>query len=528
MLERELKLLVTRKDLSKVFRLRTMTDALRAAPQRRLMRCSYHDTPEHDLRKHGIELRILRVGREWIQTMKVLDDGLIGPYSPTEFECPVASGQPDFAPLAEAGAPPALLAPEIQSRVMEIFEIRFWRRKGVLEFTNGAMIEICADSGSVIAGEESATICEVNLELKRGLPDSLHEVANELASKIDVQLNLLSKPDLGYHLIEGFEPKPVFAKKTKLSGGRTVEEVFARLLTESVEHAFANEEAVLESSDIEGVHQMRVGLRRFRSVLSVFKPIIPEDCCNVAKEKARPLLAALGPARDWDVFVTEQIAALRRSMPDWEHFADLERVAETLRARAYQGLRELLRSRAYHQAKLTLVSWIACHGWRASMTSEELAGLKRPADEFVKLALQQGHQRIRKRGRGIRRKKVDELHRLRIATKRQRYSVEFFGSLFPAKKVRGYRSSLKVMQRDLGRLNDSATAKRLLEEIRRIQGMQDSVQFVLGWTARGCGDSHEHLKDVWKSFKNRRSFWKKPRKRKQTDSAKMAVRAINA
>lgn len=513
MLERELKLLIARKDLAKVFKARPVVDSLRARPERKLVQSSYFDTPELDLRRRGIELRVRQIGKKWIQTVKVPDKGAIGMHARAEFENPVSGETPDFSKLADADIPSVLLSPKLRDRVAKIFETRFWRRKGMLDQADGTKIEICVDAGAATAGEQSAGICEVELELKQGAPDALYEVAEALAAKIDLRLNSLKKPDLGYRLINEFKPEPVFAKTTDLSCEKTVEDMFVHLLTASLEHAFANEEAVLDSSDIEGVHQMRVGLRRFRSALGVFKHVIPAPSRKEAKQTVKPLLAALGPARDWDVFITEQIALMRKSLPHAEQIDRLEQVAESLRGRAYQHLRELMRTREYHQAKLALFSWIVCRRWRQGMTPEELAGLERSAGGFVRRALSRGHRRVNKRGREILQQTVEQLHALRIATKRQRYSAEFFASLCPAKKVRAYRSALKELQTDLGLLNDGATAKRLLGEIGCVSGMQDSVEFVLGWMARGRVDAQERLGDVWKAFQSQEPFWKKsPRK----------------
>ncbi|MGB0578379.1 MAG: CHAD domain-containing protein [Limisphaerales bacterium] len=515
MLERELKLLIARKDLAKVFKVKSVIDALRAEPERKLVQSSYFDTPEQDLRKGGIELRVRQIGRQWIQTLKVADKGSIGMHAREEFEDPVAGGNPDFSKWADADMPSILLSPEVQDRVEKIFETRFWRRKGMLDHVDGTSIEICVDSGAATAGEQSARISEVELELKQGEPAALYEVAEALTNQVDLRLNALKKPDLGYRLINEFEPAPVFAKTTDLSGKQTVEDMFVHLLTASLEHAFANEEVVLDSSDIEGVHQMRVGLRRFRSALGVFKHVIPAPCRDSAKQTVKPLLAALGPARDWDVFITEQIALMRKSLPHADQIDRLEQVAESLRARAYQHLRELMRTREYHQAKLALFSWLVGRRWRQGMTPEQLSGLERPARAFARRALKRGQRRVRRRGCGIRLQTLEQLHALRIATKRQRYSVEFFASLFPANKVAAYRSVLKEMQTDLGLLNDGVTAKRLLGEIGCVSGMQDSVEFVLGWMARGRLDARDHLRDVWKAFKSQKPFWKKRLKRSQ-------------
>ena len=117
MLERELKLLIARKDLAKVFKARAVVDSLRAPPERKLVQSSYFDTPELDLRKRGIELRVRQIGKKWIQTVKVPDKGAIGMHARAEFENPVSGETPDFSKLADADIPSVLLSPKLRDRV---------------------------------------------------------------------------------------------------------------------------------------------------------------------------------------------------------------------------------------------------------------------------------------------------------------------------------------------------------------------------------------------------------------------------
>ena len=74
----------------------------------------------------------------------------------------------------------------------------------------------------------------------------------------------------------------------------------------------------------------------------------------------------------------------------------------------------------------------------------------------------------------------EQRHRVRIRAKRLRYAAEFFASLFQRKAANRYRRGLAALQDALGALNDTATAKRLLEGL---PGAVVPMPFIRGWLA---------------------------------------------
>lgn len=508
MLESELKLGVAQQDLEKVLKLPCVRGALSSTPRRRLLKNSYYDTPEFDLRKNGVELRVRHAGREWIQTIKVPHGGLIGLHLRIEIDSPVKGDSPDLTALSCTEVPPMVDSPLVSGRIEKLFETRYWRRRAMLELPDGSLIELNVDSGGAHAGEESLPISEIELELKRGGVGALYEMAELIADGIDARVQSLKKPDLGYRILQNHRPEAVFAKPTELQPGQTAEEVFVALLTESLEHAFANEEAILAGSDIEGVHQMRVGLRRFRSCLSVFKRSMRIRPDQSAENFIKPLLNALGPARDWDVFLGEGFARIERAMAGHRELSAIRKIANNLRKRVYDNLRRLLRSREFHRAKLALVSWIARRAWRNSMSPGESKKLTEPTNDYMKRILRRGDRCVRRQGREIQKRSAKELHRLRITVKKQRYSAEFFQSRFPTGRAGDYAAALKNLQDDLGRLNDGATAATLLEEIGKAPGAKRAAAFVRERAAREHSKALKQLPDCWRRFKEQKRFWK--------------------
>jgi CHAD domain-containing protein len=68
----------------------------------------------------------------------------------------------------------------------------------------------------------------------------------------------------------------------------------------------ANEAPALSGLDTEKIHQMCVALRRMRSAIADFQEIIPATQVARLKRETKWLLASLGSARDWDVFLSDR------------------------------------------------------------------------------------------------------------------------------------------------------------------------------------------------------------------------------
>jgi CHAD domain-containing protein len=86
----------------------------------------------------------------------------------------------------------------------------------------------------------------------------------------------------------------------------------ARIVRVRTMELFDHGENVLDTEDIERVHDMRVATRRLRAVLEVFAPCFPADAFRSALRDVKALADALGERRDPDVHIAamEQFAAV--------------------------------------------------------------------------------------------------------------------------------------------------------------------------------------------------------------------------
>jgi CHAD domain-containing protein len=98
-------------------------------------------------------------------------------------------------------------------------------------------------------------------------------------------------------------PVPGFAES------RSFTEAAVRTVETRTQEIFDHREGVLDTTDIERVHDMRVATRRLRAVMEIFAPCFPRKQHRALLKEVKALADALGERRDADV----AIAAMERA-----------------------------------------------------------------------------------------------------------------------------------------------------------------------------------------------------------------------
>ncbi|WP_448189383.1 CYTH and CHAD domain-containing protein [Azospirillum sp. sgz301742] len=517
--ETELKLAARPEDLAKLRAAPALASATRAAT--RPLESVYYDTPDQRLARRLVSLRVRKKGKLFVQTLKgpPFADGGLGR---AEWECPVPGPAVDLSLITDADALD-LLGTVGAADLQPVFTTDVKRTIRVL---NGgeSVIEVAFDQGE-IRTPDGATLplCEVELELKQGESRALYGLALELAKTAPLRVESRTKSARGYALAAGAMDEPVKAEKIALSPEVTVEGALCRIVGSCLLHLSANEAASLKGEDPEGIHQMRVALRRLRSALGLFRPFVPEEQYAWLVGEVKWLGGHLGPARDWDVFIGELLSPVHEGFertngqgaPLLGDLRTLETAARARRERGYDSAREAILSPRYTEFLLRLGVWQEEKGWRDQPVSEQSARLFQPVVQLADQLLAKRHKRARKAGQGFAELSVEDRHQLRIALKKLRYAAEFFRSLYDDKPARRYIQQLATFQDALGHLNDVATATRLLHDLhddgsRAGSGERRAAGLVIGWHARGVADLEGHLNAQWEGFAGAKPFWSKP------------------
>lgn len=290
----------------------------------------------------------------------------------------------------------------------------------------------------------------------------------------------------------------VKARPLLFTASTTSEEAFTTIVGACLGHADANRPAVLEGQ-IEGVHQMRVAFRRLRSGLKIFRPLVPREASAERVEDIRWLNGALGPARDWDVFLDEGMPPLFSHFPRKRGLALFRAKAETIRAAHRQALQQTVGDPRYAVLLQAFTDWLDRRTWRDGLSEERRAKLAEPVLDFATPLLEHTHRRVVKRGESFAELSSEERHGLRIRIKELRYALDFCASLYPAAAAKSYLSALSSLQDCLGVMNDIVVTQRLLDEA-GLRTASAARQVIEGWY--GCRLAvHEQLfAELWRGF----------------------------
>jgi inorganic triphosphatase YgiF len=512
MREIELKLEIRPEDVQRLLRSPVLRELASGRGHTRSLHSVYFDTPELGLARAEMALRVRRDGRKLVQTLKARGPQRGAHFDRIEYEAPASGEEPDLELVPDPELRAQVQAALAGAPLRPVIETRIRRTRRRLE-QGGTSLELAVDVGELRTAGESQPLCEIELELLEGDAAALYDVALALLGVVPLRISSISKAELGYASLTGSPPAPRRAQAPELPPDATLDEVVAATLAGCLGHVLGNLTPAHLGSDVEGVHQMRVGVRRLRSVLRLFRPAMPDQALHPLEAELRWLGRELGAARDLDVFVVDLIDPLFARRPGDKGLERLREAALALRAERQEQLRRSLDSTRFTRLVLALGSFVARRGWRDQPLDEESARLFAPARGLAAELLEVRDRKARRLGDRIDELSLPELHRLRIQIKRLRYAVEILGGLYRGRRLDRYLEQLPELQDRLGRLADLATAQGLLAGLlERIDpdarpAAARAAGFVEGWAAADVARGTRRIGRAWRRFARSRPFW---------------------
>ena len=483
--------------------------------QVRRLRTIYYDTPDHILSGKGFSLRVQRQGKHFTQKLKQ-HGARQNPAPPMVWESLVTDETPDLACLADAPAEwisAPLLERLAAMPLQAVFETRIRRQIRRLA-VSGALIDLSIDDGFIEAGSRQESLSELNLFLQAGEASVLYDLGMRLLELAPLRVSTVSKVARGYALASNTVIKAEKAGASTLTPAFAVDDMIAAILGGCQAHLQANQMVAENGSSPDGVHQMRVALRRLRSALSLLRRELPSSSMQTLGSEAKWAADQLGAARSWDVFLLTTLEAPSRWQSPGADFKALRQAAEIPRAAGYATVRNMIESARYGQFQLSLSQWIIRRGWRNEVDRDGLGVLAEPASMMATRVLARLHRKALKQGRHFKQLSAPERHELRITLKKLRYASEFFLPLFDETvQVPRHIKRLSSLQEALGQDHDAATTQPLLEELgalSRSPAVHQAIGLVTGWQTRDILANRETLAEQWLRFKGLRPFWTGP------------------
>jgi triphosphatase len=274
--------------------------------------------------------------------------------------------------------------------------------------------------------------------------------------------------------------RPTKATSIELLNGMRTGEAFERILGACLRHAALNAE-LISQDEPEAVHQARVGFRRARSAIALFKPHLHEKSRKTMYRELRAIGKHLAPLRDWDVFCHETLPRLVHRFPE---LSGVVQAAEDKRVAAYATLER----------------------GRVIEATRNHISLEMP-DPIATIApdlLDNQYFIVRRAFRHI--DTAERRHTLRKAMKKLRYSIEFLADLFEPKPMNAFHHHCKDIQDVLGRMNDAETMSDMLTELWD-QDPQSIIMTSLEWAKHKQDKATGDLAGTRAEFRAAKPFW---------------------
>jgi inorganic triphosphatase YgiF len=234
-----------------------------------------------------------------------------------EYEWPCSTPELDAARLATTPWRKLFGVAIAEGSLQPCFVTDFARDTLKLAFADGTSATLCIDRGEIRVARPArpgrsppnrrASICEVEIELASGNAARLYELALALVADLPLSVATDNKAARGYALATPEKSnlaQPRKAQTIALAAELSAPDALVRIVLACLEQVAANAPGLLRDRDVEWVHQMRIGTRRLRSSLALASRFIDEPRLAPLQDELKAIAAALGEARDWDVFAT--------------------------------------------------------------------------------------------------------------------------------------------------------------------------------------------------------------------------------
>src|SRR6516162_1200052 len=280
--------------------------------ERTTVTSTYYDTAAGRLDRVGLALQVQKQNGRYKQIATTAELTEQPPLTRRVWEDFIDGERPDLsAPNSSAHLPKALNEAELQARFATVVR----RTAYTLEPDASTEIVGAVDKGEIrtVEGQRTEPIYKVELQLKRGTPAALYRTGLRLLEIAPLRIELRSKPERGCRLLKSTtaEPQAEHSLSLGLKPDMTVEESLRKIGLGGLRLFLRNELAALAGVS-EGVHQMRVAVRRLRSAVASLKPMVPQEQYEWVSQELRWLANVLAAARNWDVLSSSLLAPVRR------------------------------------------------------------------------------------------------------------------------------------------------------------------------------------------------------------------------
>lgn len=257
----------------------------------------YYETPDMQLRRHDMGLRIRGVEGCYEMTMKTAGQTVGGLHQRPEYNVELDGPELALSRFPQEMWPAGLDVATLETQLAPLFRTDFEREKWVVTYGE-SRIEIALDQGEIQSGTFSEPLSELELELLEGRVEDVLGLAREHLLRDGLRQGSLSKAARGYHLARGNAPralKPLTFLETAPKA--TLEQGLIGALELALAHWQHHEELWVRG--VAGAQaQVAEAVALVRHTLMLFGGVVPRKASTHLREHLSELALALPQATD--------------------------------------------------------------------------------------------------------------------------------------------------------------------------------------------------------------------------------------
>ena len=293
-------------------------------------------------------------------------------------------------------------------------------------------------------------------------------------------------------------------KKRELRPTDPMAEAGRLIFAQQIRRMRSHEAGSRTGEDIESVHQMRVAIRRMRSLFNLIGAHYRPKTTARIERGLRQTARALGAIRDLDVLILD-LQDYQETLPldDQAVLAQVISILDERRSASRVRLNQLLDSKRYarHLRRFRRFAKRPKKGARRRKRSEAPHQLR----HVLPLLLHERLARVKAYDTVLPASDDAILHALRVEYKQLRYALEFFQPIL-GRSARQFLKKVKDMQEILGRINDIAVFSEYVRSLDRLSLPQSSIlESYVSARNRELVVLREEFYDAWARFNSRAS-----------------------
>jgi inorganic triphosphatase YgiF len=466
----------------------------------------YFDTPSHALQKAKLAYRLRLEAGTWIATVKGGGSSKGGLHARMEWNIPVLHGEPDIEVFSHTDIG-AQLQEVVGDEILEPILITSFERRTIdVVMPDGSTIEVAADRGAIIAGEKTAPILEIELELKTGRPGALFLLGAALAKEYP----LLPEPDSKFYrglLLAGLSaeiPKKSELPLPQVDKTKPIGEALSALLIELIAQILVAQRAFLENPEQpERTYELRVCLRRLRSVLAFAEPLAVIKQHVWYQDELRKLGQKMASLRQLDVAFASWQQLVDFQIPGLNKKVWLGDILTETRNQEMENIAGECKAGLATSLLLNLWAELLDKDWQQLITYDHTA------EEYVVNNVASWLKKVRKEEETVEWTDIESIHNLRLGIKKLRYVAEVMQPILTesARLV----EQLARLQDILGVIVDAHGTEVLLRTLLREKSSRAvhlEAGMLIGWQVREQLSLQKKLEKSWKKFNRIAKKWK--------------------